>query len=536
MTFTIDTPSALLALATSSLLVLLFYLVRFMLSTLRPANFPPGPPILPGLGNMHQIPREKLYLTWTAWAKVYGPILGVKLGPMNVVVLQRADLVRELFERRGATYAARPKMTAACDYVFPGEWDHYPGFMSIDFHRRMRRATRFHLGPGVGESLPIQRAIAGRLMHDLLKKSDAEGFTKCFHRWALSSPLAMVCGRGEEDMGKEWADRYHLTQEKWMELLAPGVALAVDIFPALGWIPPVFASWKGKAAAVRKGMGETYGVMLENAKRLANGGVAGQRFEPLMARMLRENDEKVPFSDRDISLVGGGLLDAAADTTLSTSLFFVQALAAHPDIQRRAQAEIDSLWGRETVPEDIDIGKLPYLIACVNEVIRWRPTTPQAAPRATIADDEVFGYRIPKGTIVIINVWGIHHNPDDYDRPDLYDPERFLRSPTGTKHDVGGVDMSWRKPVYTFGTGRRECPGREFALNTLLVTFALLLWAYDIVPEEEMNLNYETGVHAVAAVTPNPFRVKFVPRGEKARQGVLDEYVKANHMLADILQ
>ncbi|KAH8882380.1 cytochrome P450 21 [Thozetella sp. PMI_491] len=521
---------------------LLFALARFIISTLRPRRFPPGPPTLPGLGNLHQIPLNKPYLTFASWAKQYGPIIGLKFGPANFVILHRAEEVRELFECRGALFAARPKMVIPCDYVFPGEWEQHAVFMSVDFQRKQRKATRHHLSPaGLEELAPIQRAMAVRLAHDLL---DGSNFIDCFHHWSLAAPLSMIGGQKVEDLGPEWVHKYHETQKTWVSLLEPGIQPPVDLFPVLAWLPERFASWKKKAASVRHDLHEVYASMMTHAKRLHDAHSVTKRdpgtarYESLMARMLREEDEKTKsqrFSEREVALIGGSLLDAAADTTLGAALFLVQALAAFPHIQRRAQEEIDSQLGTELIPEDIDISKLPYLTACIMEVLRWRPTAPQGLPRVCMEDQEILGYRIPKGTTIMCNLWAILHDPDEYDRPEAFEPERYLRNPLGTKHRDNGGNLSWRKPTYAFGAGRRICPGEQFADMALHIAFAHLLWVYDIVPDGHLDLSTETGVISALSLTPKPFPVKFVPRSEQKRQAVVDGYLKGNQLLADIL-
>ena len=78
---------------------------------------------------------------------------------------------------------------------------------------------------------------------------------------------------------------------------------------------------------------------------------------------------------------------------------------------------------------------------------------------------------------VIMNIWAISHDPDEYDRPDEFIPERFLENPTGTKHggQSGGERDLQRESVYAFRDGRRECPGQQYGLDALHVAFALVL-------------------------------------------------------------
>ena len=219
--------------------------------------------------------------------------------------------------------------------------------------------------------------------------------------------------------------------------------------------------------------------------------------------------------------------------TFQTLIF---SLAAHPDAQRRAQAEIDTLFGKNNpLPEHIDLGTLHYVNACVYESQRWRPLGafplgPFGLPRESVVDEEVLGYRIPKGTTVLLNQWTIAQDPDFYEEPERFNPDRFVRDPVGAKK---GVRQEGRKAVYTFGAGRRECPGKDFALQNIRLAVTQLLWAFDIVPEGQLNTDAQTGFTPAVVMMPLPFKVKFVPR--KSQEILQQEKRKADVMLSNLL-
>lgn len=168
--------------------VLLFLVVRFALSTLRPHGFPPGPPTIPGIGNIHQIPTQRSFLSFTAWARAYGPVLGLKLGSKNLVVFNKAAYVRSQWVQRGAMYAGRPRQAVACDYVFPDDYHRQVLFMTPAFHKRQRAATKHHLSPaGYDRMKPFQQAFAARLMHDLLEAP--RSLQSAIMRWGMGTPI-----------------------------------------------------------------------------------------------------------------------------------------------------------------------------------------------------------------------------------------------------------------------------------------------------------------------------------------------------------
>lgn len=80
-------------------------------------------------------------------------------------------------------------------------------------------------------------------------------------------------------------------------------------------------------------------------------------------------------------------------------------MVAFPDVQKKAQAELDEVVGRGQMPTFTDYERLPYISALVKESLRWMPVDPVGLPHRVIQDDEYEGYHIPKGAICIANVW-----------------------------------------------------------------------------------------------------------------------------------
>ena len=186
-------------------------------------------------------------------------------------------------------------------------------------------------------------------------------------------------------------------------------------------------------------------------------------------------------------------------------------MIAHPEMQKRAQDELDAVVGRSRTPSFGDAPNLPYIQALVKESLRWRPPLPLGVPHTTTQDDWYEGMFIPKGTMCFVNLYHCHHDPAAYG-PDAanFNPERFLDEhgrlipgPVET-HDDGHS---------TYGFGRRSCIGKHAANDTSFIDIATVLWAAHLEPaldenRKEIPVDTDTSIDlgTVLYVT-SPFRV-----------------------------
>ncbi|KAG2132215.1 cytochrome P450, partial [Suillus cothurnatus] len=146
---------------------------------------------------------------------------------------------------------------------------------------------------------------------------------------------------------------------------------------------------------------------------------------------------------------------------------FALAMVLYPDVQRRAQGEIDSVVGRDRLPTFEDRASLPYVESVLRETLRWCPIAPLGVPHATSSDDTYDGYFIPKGTAVISNIWAMSRDEKRYPSASSFIPERFL--------DDNNVLTDDNPARYVFGFGRRACPGRHAADASVWSAIATVL-------------------------------------------------------------
>jgi cytochrome P450 len=127
--------------------------------------------------------------------------------------------------------------------------------------------------------------------------------------------------------------------------------------------------------------------------------------QPCFCNDIYRAQKKEGFDDDAAGYITGSLLEAGSDTTASTLYGFIQAMLLWPEVQRKAQEEIDRVVGPDRLPTMDVYENLPYIRCCIKESLRWMPTVILGVPHAALKEDNYMGYTIPQGATVVNNVW-----------------------------------------------------------------------------------------------------------------------------------
>lgn len=165
---------------------------------------------------------------------------------------------------------------------------------------------------------------------------------------------------------------------------------------------------------------------------------------------------------------------AGTDTSAITVEWALAELINHPGIMKKAREEIDSVVGKSRLVEESDIPNLPYLQAIVKETIRLHPTGPMIVREST-KNSTINGYDIPAGTRLFVNVWAIGRDPNHWENPLEFRPERFIVENGKNQLDVRGQHFH----LLPFGSGRRSCPGTSLALYMVQATLSAMIQCFD---------------------------------------------------------
>ncbi|SCV48561.1 related to O-methylsterigmatocystin oxidoreductase [Fusarium fujikuroi] len=493
--------------------LILYMVVKYALQSQRPSKFPPGPRALPIIGNLHLLSRTKAFIQFSEWGRTYGTIIGLKLGPQNVVILNDHKHVQELFDKRGSIYSDRPPSHIANDIMFTND-THILFVPYGDSWRKLRKTLQGLLNiKAVDRLLPIQNAEATQMMHQLLQSPD--DWYDHVRRYSTSVILASVYGlRGPTFEHPRVKSLYHV-QDQLTQIAELGATPPVDVFPILQYLPDFLSPWRIWARNIRKEHRALYFNLLSETQELVAKNKAPE--DSFMVRLLKEQDMS-GLDDEHLAYIGGSLMEAGSDTTASTLLSFILAMALFPESLTKCQAEVDSICGNGRLPTFDDFESLTYLKAAMTETLRWRPVAAGGIPHALTQDDYYEGYYLPKGTILFANAWAIHRS-SDCDAPDQFYPDRFLQNKFGTAHDSIHSDNK-RRPIYGFGAGRR------------LLNMAKLVWAFDIKPAaDKIDSSIETGYTGGFLITPKKIPLCLTLRSADRERVIKRDFLKCLELL-----
>lgn len=200
------------------------------------------------------------------------------------------------------------------------------------------------------------------------------------------------------------------------------------------------------------------------------------------------------------------LFIAGTDTSSGTIEWALAEIFKNPTVLKRAQAEMDKVIGKNRLLQESDIPNLPYLEAICKETFRKHPAVPLNIPRVSADACEVDGYYIPAGTRLFVNVWAIGRDPEIWENPMEFIPERFL-SEQNARTSLWGNDFE----LLPFGAGRRMCAGIRMGIEVVTHALGSLLHSFDwkLREEDELNMDEAFGLVLQRAV---PLSALLTPR------------------------
>jgi cytochrome P450 len=451
------------------------------------------------------MPRIKPWLTFTEWGQKYGDITHIEVLGRHIIVLNSVKTAMEMMDRKSTLYSDRPVLPMAGELV--GWKDSLPFLPYGDRFRRQRK--NFHRVIGSRTAVDVYNEIEEVETHRFLKRvlAKPDQLQEHVQHTAIAVVLRITHGYEVKEVDDPFVNLANRVTDHGSQATAPG-AFMVDILPFLAKVPAWFpgAGFKLLAREWREILEEMVSAPHKLVKDQMVAGIAPVSFTSNLLEgsdISAEEDHAVKWSA--FSLYAGG-----ADTTVSAIYSLFLAMTLFPDVQKKAQAEIDAVVGPDRLPSFADRDSLPYTEALVTEVLRWNVVFPTGFPHCVSEDDIHDGYYIPKGSMVIPNVWSMLNDPQTYANPTQFNPERFLAK--------DGREPEMEPRTVCFGFGRRICPGLHLADASIWISTAMSLAVFDIskVVENGVEVTPEVDPLPGTSSHPKPFKCSIKPRSATA--------------------
>ncbi|KAL3716451.1 hypothetical protein ACJRO7_008106 [Eucalyptus globulus] len=397
--------------------------VSFCHKRSRSHRLPPGPSRWPIFGNLFNLGKMP-HRTLSGLREKYGPVIWLRLGSIDTKVILSSRVAAEFFKNHDLNFVER----TITDLMQSQEY--CKGSIALAPYGTYWRVSR--------RLLTADMLVARKCVDDMLTwigeaaSTDKVRLREGFHLARFVILMAfnllgnLILSRDlldpDSKVGSDIISQHGLME--WS-----GHVTIADLFPWLRWLGP-----QGLRRKMDRDMGK--------AMRIA--------------------------SDFEMFLAG-------AETSSSTVEWALTELLRDPNSMVKVQAELSRVVGSNRKVQETDIDQLSYLQAVVKETLRLHPPLPFLVPRKAMANTIFMGYDIPKNTQVFVNSWAIGRDPDVWEDPMAFKPERFI----GSKLDYKGQHYEF----IPFGAGRRMCAGVPLAHRVLHLALSSLLhefnWEFD---------------------------------------------------------
>ncbi|XP_047963690.1 salviol synthase-like [Salvia hispanica] len=451
------------------LLFLLMFLKSLTISkSAKSYSHIPGPKPLPLIGNLHLMLRASSgpHRFFRSLSAKHGPLTHLQLGELHFLIASSADLAKQVMKTHDTIFANRPLMLATEELAYDSSGI---TFSPHGDHWRLLRKIC------TAELLTARRVRSFRRIREE-EATDMRSWIASREGSAidLSERLYMtsydVIVRAAVNKAK--TEQREMTVSILMQIvkLTSGFMLA-DLYPSVKLLPLITGA-RSKIRGMRRKLDEVLDGMIQQHRAAADDGDDDEaKFEGFLDILLRfEKDGTLTIDN-----VKAVLLDmfiAGTDTSATTVEWALSELIRNPSKLVKAQQEVREIFDNEGSYIDEDkFHELKYLKLIIKETLRLHPPAPLLIPKVNSQRCEINGYEIPAGTRVIVNGWALGRDPEYWNDPEKFMPERFEES----SHDFNGSNLEY----IPFGAGRRICPGMLFGLANVELPLAMLLYHFD---------------------------------------------------------
>ncbi|KAH6762409.1 hypothetical protein C2S52_019842 [Perilla frutescens var. hirtella] len=495
---------------------LLYYLSPIILVALYSTSFhilnklkklPPSPfPALPFIGHIYLL-RKPFHRSLSEVSRRHGPALFLRLGTRPVLLISSPSLAEEcLSKKNDIIFANRPDLlngryfgynyTSLSWSSYGDHWRNLRRISSLQLLSTQRLHTLSHVR--ADEAFNMARKLY-RVTEDepgkvLEVKSAVFEFT-------FNVLTRMITGKRYYGKNVESSKEAQILEEIAAETSEVAFETnVVDFLPLMRWFG--FGDVEKKLISIHEKRDMFMQNVIEDNRGLMIKNDDDRVKKKTMVEVLLDLQRSQPqyYTDETIKNLLLVLLQGGSSTSTIALEWAFSLLLENPETLKKAQAEIDRHVGHSRLIAESDVAELPYLRHVILETLRLHPPVSILMPHLSSCDCVVGGYRVPAGTLLLVNLWEIHHNPKLWPDPEAFRPERF-------EGFDGKKDLGFK--FFPFGSGRRACPGENLAMLNIGLGLGSLIQCFDWEKVGEIDMREGAGT-----TTPKvqPLTAKCIPR------------------------
>ncbi|KAL4223196.1 hypothetical protein ACF0H5_016668 [Mactra antiquata] len=482
------------------------WIVWYKKTRLRQASLPPGPTVLPLVGNLLTMVSPDLYKTLSDLRKQYGDVYRLYIGKELMIVLNGYDVIQEAMVKNGSIFSDRPWCP------FRQKIMDNPVLMAAS--GKVWKDTRSFSQQSLkkicldNSALKLQEILTEEVEY-FLKEMDERDNTelnivKFVDIYSLNVVFRLVFGHRFTHDDSDGLYMTEVYNELGMEFAK--LQVMANCFDFLLKLPcdllnlNKFLKLRNKLDTFMRYFAELPNHNYDSSTST----FCDEYLEELDRNENSDIDDVRGFSSLNkhrLPNTCSELIGAASDTTANAIGWLIVYLVREPDIQMKMFEEIKQVLGTEEQPVLEDKTRLPYTEAVILESLRISSSVPYAIPHAVSKTIDFQGYTIPEGSTILVNLKSVLHDDVVFKNPEEFIPDRFMNA-THTETVVP-------KEFVPFSLGPRSCLGISIAMKEMFLVIVALVQRYELLPSS--SLPESTGILSTV-YKPRPFTVRIKKR------------------------
>ncbi|KAH7520267.1 licodione synthase [Ziziphus jujuba] len=454
-------------------------------------HLPPGPIALPIIGHFHLLGPLKHRSLYKLSLR-YGPLFSLRLGSVRAVVANTGDVAKQFLKTNEFSFIHRPAtigITLVTNNVALTFAPYGP------YWKFVKKLTMTELlgTRSVNKFISLRARQCRRFFRFLAQKSElresvnlSEELSKLTNtimvQMVLGTQSASIEGRVEEariltrDVTNIFGE-FNLADHFWIckKLDLQGFEKRIDnILARIDKFLEVIIVEREEQRRLRNinggGRGGRNGVVTEEDEDVKD-------FLDFLLDVSEDENAEIKLTRTHVKSFVMEYFTAGTDSTATAADWTIGEILNHPKVLEKAREEIDRVVGKNRLVGESDGPNLPYIQAIIKETLRLHPPFP-VVNRKCVEACKIDKYMIPENTMLFLNLWAINRDPNFWENPSEFRPERFLEP--NERDKMGPIDIKGQHfQALPFGSGRRICPGKNLVLQMLPGLVAGMIQCFD---------------------------------------------------------